>query len=299
MGLNMKLVLTIPAYNESKSIEKVISEVKSVLSTTSCHSEILVIDDGSTDNTASLARSAGAKVYSHPKNYGLAETFKTEMQKALEMGPDVIVHFDADGQYMAKDIPRLLKEIENGSDLVLGSRFLGKIESMPMIKRIGNKLFSRVISNVTGQKITDGQTGFRAFKKEVAEKIPITSNHTYTQEQIIRAVKAKFRVTEVPVYFAKRRFGSSRLMSNPFSYAARAWINLMRIYRDYEPLKFFGIIGLSFFGIGFLLGLFIFYSFITTGAVGGLPRVMLCILLMSMGIQIAIFGFLADMMTKG
>jgi glycosyltransferase involved in cell wall biosynthesis len=294
----MKIVLTIPAYNEAKSIEKVISDVKAELSNIHHHSEILVVDDGSTDNTAAIAKAAGARVYSHPKNYGLAETFKTEMTRALEMGPDVIIHFDADGQYLARDIPKLVKEIESGSDLVLGSRFLGKIESMPLIKRIGNKMFSRVISNITGLRITDGQTGFRAFTKEVATKIRITSNHTYTQEQIIRAVKAKFKVTEVPVYFAKRRHGTSRLMTNAFGYAARAWMNLMRIYRDYEPLKFFGIIGLSFFGLGFLLGLFILYSFITTGAVGALPRVMLCILLMSLGIQIAIFGFLADMMNK-
>ena len=147
------------------------------------------MDDGSKDNTASAAKNAKALAYSHPKNYGLAETFITEVEKSIRLGADVIVHIDADTQYKPEEIPSLIKEIENGYDLVLGSRFKGTIESMPFTKKFGNIAFSRVISNVTGTDISDAQTGFRAFTKEVAEKIKITSGHTYTQEQIIRAVK--------------------------------------------------------------------------------------------------------------
>jgi len=293
----MKITVTIPAYNEAKSIGRLIKEIKDVMNSGKYNYNILVVDDGSLDNTAEIARKSGAIVYSHPKNYGLAETFKTELKKCLELKSDVIVHIDADGQYLPKEIPRLLNEIKNGYDLVLGSRFKGKIEYMPLIKRIGNITFSRVVSKITRIKITDSQTGFRAFKKEVAKEVPIISNHTYTQEQIIRAVKQKFKIKEVPIYFAKRN-GKSKLIRNPFEYAVKAWINIIRINRDYEPLKFFGISGSFIFLIGFIIGLYLIYLHFTSGIVGHFALIMLDILILSMGLQIIIFGFLADMEKK-
>ncbi len=290
----MKTVITIPAYNEEKTIGIVITNIHEVMKNNRYNYKILVVDDGSKDKTAEIAKKAGAVVYSHPKNYGLAETFKTEVKKSLEMKADVIVHIDADNQYLPKEIPRLIKEIGNGYDLVLGSRFKGKIESMPIIKRCGNKAFSKVISNISGIKISDAQTGFRAFTKQVAENIKITSKYTYTQEQIIKAVKEKFKIKEVPIYFAKRN-GKSRLISNPISYALRAFINLIRVYRDYEPLKFFGIAGALIFSVGFLIGLYLIFLHFTSGIVGHFPLIMLDVLILSFSLQIIIFGFLADM----
>ena len=147
-------------------------------------------------------------------------------------------------------------------------------------------------------QISDAQTGFRAFTRKVAESIPITSNHTYTQEQIIRAVKQKLKIKEVPIYFARRN-GKSRLIPNPFSYAIRAWINIIRTYRDYEPLKFFGVIGSIIFGIGILLGLYlVYFQFFGGGAFRHLGLMMLDILILSIGLQIIIFGFIADMNRK-
>lgn len=290
----MKIVVTIPAYNEAKSIGRLVKDIKNAMSGKYNYS-ILVVDDGSTDKTNEIAKKSGAVAYSHPKNYGLAETFKTEIKKCLELKADVIVHIDADGQYLPKEIPKLLKEIKNGNDLVLGSRFKGEIECMPLVKRIGNIAFSKVVSGITSLRISDAQTGFRAFTKKVAEEIPITSNHTYTQEQIIRAVKQKFRVKEVPIYFAKRD-GKSRLISSPFGYATRALINIIRTYRDYEPLKFFGIVGSSIFLVGILLGLYlVYFQFFGEGAFRHLGLMMLDILVLSIGLQIIIFGFLADM----
>ncbi len=292
----MKVIITIPAYNEEKTISSVIKEIEVVMGNSKYRPnyQILVINDGSKDKTAEISRKAGALVYSHPQNYGLAETFRTEINTCLKLKADVIVHIDADGQYLAKDIILLLEKIEEGYDLVLGSRFKGKIEYMPFIKKIGNKAFSKVISAITKTKISDAQTGFRAFKRSIAERIDLISDHTYTQEQIIRAVREKFKIAEVPVYFAKRK-DKSRLINNSFEYAVKAWINIIRIYRDYEPLKFFGSIGLSLTVAGMLLGLFIVFTFLATGNVGGTPRVILSMLLVLVGIQIILFGFLADM----
>ena len=294
----MQIVITIPAYNEEKTIEFLIRDINEAMKDKDYDYKILVVDDGSKDGTAKNAKNANAIVYSHPKNYGLAETFKTEIKKALELNADIIVHIDADIQYKPIEIPKLLSEIEKGYDLVLGSRFKGKIESMPLIKKLGNMAFSRIISNIAGVKISDAQTGFRAFTKEVAEKIIITSDHTYTQEQIIRAVRGKFKINEVPIYFAKRK-DESRLISNPFVYAVRAWINIIRIYRDYEPLKFFGITGSLIFLIGIILGLYlVFVQLFAEGVNRHLGLMMLDILILSIGLQIIIFGFIADMNRK-
>ncbi|MBI2101500.1 glycosyltransferase family 2 protein [Candidatus Woesearchaeota archaeon] len=290
----MKIVVTVPAYNESGSIGKVINDIRKVMNSNKYDYRVLVVDDGSTDRTAEAARKSGAIAYSHPKNYGLAETFITEIKKCLELKADVIVHIDADGQYLPSEIPNLVSEIKKGYDLVLGSRFKGEIESMPLVKRIGNIAFSKVVSQITNMKITDAQTGFRAFTSELAKSVNIRSKHTYTQEQIIRAVMQKFRIKEVPVYFRKRS-GKSRLIKNTFGYAARAWINIIRIYRDYEPLKFFGLLGSFIFSIGFLIGLYLVYLHFTSGIVGHFALLMLDVLILSIGLQITIFGFLADM----
>lgn len=294
----MKIIITIPAYNEEKTILGLIGNIKKVMNSKRYNYKTLVVNDGSKDKTTEIAKKAGAIVYSHPKNYGLAETFRTEIEKALELEADVIVHIDADMQYQPEEIPKLIKEIENGYDLVLGSRFMGKIEYMPLINRIGNILFSKVVSQIAGMKISDAQTGFRAFRRNVAEKVEITSNYTYTQEQIIRAVKQKFKVKEVPIYFAKRD-GKSRLISNPFGYATRAFVNLIRVYRDFEPLKFFGVGSALILFVGFILGLYlVYFQFFGNGAFRHMGLMMLDVLILSIGLQFIIFGFIADMFKK-
>ena len=294
----MNIAVTIPCYNEEKTIGVLISKIHKVMKSNRYRYSIIVVDDGSNDKTAETAKKAGSIVYSHPKNYGLAECFRTEIEKCIERNADVIVHIDADLQYKPEEIPRLVDEIENGYDLVLGSRFKGKIEEMPLVKRLGNIAFSKVVSQITGLKISDAQTGFRAFRRAVAEKVKISSKHTYTQEQIIRTVREKFRIMEVPIYFAKRK-DESRLISNPFGYAIRAFINLIRVYRDFEPLKFFGIVGGVILFVGFVLGLYlVYFQFFGNGIFRHFGLMMLDILVLSIGLQIIIFGFLADMNRK-
>ncbi len=291
----MKVIITIPAYNEQRTIGSIIKRIHDVMKFQKYRYEILVVDDGSKDNTKSAAQKAGARVYTHPKNYGLAETFRTEIEQACVLKADVIVHIDADMQYLPEEIPKLIAEINQGYDLVLGSRFLGKIESMPLVNWLGNIAFSKVISQISGVLISDAQTGFRAFTKKVAQAIRIRSDHTYTQEQIIRAVHQKFRIKEIPIYFAKRK-DKSRLISNPFSYALRAWINIIRVYRDYQPLRFFGSIGFLIFSLGFLIGLYMVYLHFTSGIYGHFALLMLDVVILSLGFQLIMFALLADML---
>ena len=292
----MRVVITIPAYNEEKTVGSIIREIKEVMDKTSYNYQILVLDDGSKDKTVEAAKKNGAFVVSNKRNLGLAETFKREMKECLKLKADIIVHTDADGQYPSYYIPEMIEKVEHGYDLVLGSRFgKGSYGGSSIMKKLGNRAFARVFSNLLKTKITDTTTGFRAFSKEVAE-LPLINTFTYTQEQLIRAGKSKMKIGEIPIKTNKTR--PSKLFRNPFDYAVKAWINIFRIYRDFEPLKFFGRIGLLFILAGFLLGLFILYKIITVGSAGGIPRVILSMLLILVGIQIAFFGFLADMNRK-
>jgi len=293
----MKVIIAIPAYNEENDLPRVIKEIKEVMGKTKYDYEIQVVDDGSKDRTVEVAEISGASlVYSNPRNLGLAETFKEELKYALKNKADIIVHTDADGQYNPQHIPELIKKIEQGYDLVLGSRFRRGIKNMPLIKKIGNKVFSKVISSLISQKITDSTTGFRAFTKEVASNIEFINTFTYTQEQIIKAAKQKFKITEIPIETRTTR--DSRLFNNPLEYAVKAWINILRIYRDYDPLKFFGIFGSIFLGIGVLIGLYFTIIHFTTGISGHTGLLILMLLLITNGIQIILFGFFADMRKK-
>ena len=290
----MKLIITIPSYNEEKDIVNTISEIKKVME--NYNYKIHVVDDGSKDKTVELAKKAGATVFSNPRNLGLAETFQEEIKHCLKAKADIIIHTDADGQYYPQHIPELIKKIEEGYDLVLGSRFKGKIEHMPLIKKLGNKAFSKVISSLTGLRITDSTTGFRAFTKELASSIKFINTFTYTHEQLIKAAKQKFKITEIPIN--SRRTRESKLFRNPLEYAVKSWVNIFRIYRDYDPLKFFGSFGISFLLIGFIIGLNFIYMHLTTGIQGHIGLFFLMILLIITGIQIILFGFFADMNKK-
>jgi glycosyltransferase involved in cell wall biosynthesis len=295
MKRSAKVVISIPAYNEEKTLPRVLSDIKEVMQKTSYNYQILVFNDGSRDKTMEVAKAHGAVVGSH-RHKGLAETFKAEMRECLKLKADIIVHTDADGQYHPQHIPELIKKVEDGYDLVLGSRFRGRIEKMPFMKRMGNIAFSSVISSLTSAKVSDSTTGYRAFTSEVARDINYINTFTYTQEQIIKAAKQGFKITDIPIIARKTR--PSRLFSGPFQYAIKAWINIFRIYRDYDPLKFFGYIGGTMFVMGFIIGIYIFSQILLTGQAGGIPRVILSALLMLVGIQIGILGFLADMLRK-
>tara|TARA_Y100000034_G_scaffold47855_1_gene59029 strand:+ start:410 stop:1303 length:894 start_codon:yes stop_codon:yes gene_type:complete len=293
-----KILISIPAYNEEKTLPNVISEIKNAMDDSKYKKnyKILVLNDGSKDKTVEVAKKAGAIVVSHKRNQGLAQTFVDEVKEFLKSKADVMVHTDADGQYPAVFIPKLIEKIEIGYDLVLGSRFKGKIEKMPIMKRLGNIAFSFVFTTLIRKNITDTTTGFRAFTRDVAESITFINTFTYTQEQILKAARQKFKIKEIPIFARKTR--DSRLFKSPLQYAIKAWINIFRIYRDYDPLKFFGVIGLSMFSLGFVIGLYFIYLHLTTGIVGHLGLLFLMLLLIFSGIQIVFFGFLADMVKK-
>ena len=291
----MRNIISIPAYNEEKTLTSVIEDIKKVMSNTSYKYDILVLNDGSTDNTETVAKKLGAIVKGHKRNMGLAYTFKREMEECLQLKADIIIHTDADGQYPAEYIPEMIKKVEEGYDLVLGTRFDKGMYSGSFIKKIGNIAFAKVFSNLLKTKITDTTTGFRAFNRKVAE-LPLINSFTYTQEQLIRTGRSNMDIFELPIKTRETR--SSRLFKNPFDYAVKAWVNIFRIYRDFQPLSFFGRIGIIFVSFGVAIGIWLVYLFLTTGKIGHVPSTILSMLLITTGVQIILFGFLADMFKK-
>ena len=228
----MKLVVMIPAYNEENTIAHVIREIPRHISGIDVI-EIIVIDDGSTDLTKSNALAAGANlVISHKTNRGLASAFRTGLRKALQRDADIIVNTDADFQYDQRQIPDLIQPIlKNKADLVLGSRFKGHIEDMPIKKKLGNYLATFVTRILSGYPISDAQSGFRAFNRKLALSLRIISKKTYVQETIIRTARSNYKIIEIPIIFRKRA-GKSRLVKSIWGYAIKVFPDLIRCYID-------------------------------------------------------------------
>jgi len=291
----MKLTVTIPSFNEEKTISKVIREIPKKIPGIK-KIEIIVIDDGSTDKTASVARKLGAVVVRHPGNRGLAKTFKTGIDTALARGADIVMNTDADFQYNQKQIPLVVKPIIEGkADIVLGSRFKGWIEDMSLGKRYGNILATKVVSFVSGLKISDAQSGFRAFSREAALRMNISGDFTYTQESLLIAAEHKMKIVEVPIDFRKRA-DESRLFGSIWTFAKRAGKTLMINYLNYHPLRVFLSLGFLLFVSGILFGYRVLSHYFATGVVGPyLPSAVLASLLIILGVQVTIIGLVAEM----
>jgi len=190
----MKLITIIPAYNEEKAIKDVIyGAVK--------YSDVLVVDDGSTDHTFKLAKKTGSEVIKHEKNRGKGAAIKTGLKYSLNSGYDVIILMDGDGQHNPLYIPSFISSIKN-AELVLGSRFIaGTPEDMPFQRRLSNKITTKIIKYVTGYEITDSQSGFRAIKSQVARIFLDIDydDYVYESEMLYKAYKNKIRVVEVAI----------------------------------------------------------------------------------------------------
>ena len=292
----MKMVITIPAYNEENTIGKVIAEIPRTIPGID-EIKILVIDDGSTDLTADVAIKAGADtILTHKHNMGLARTFRDGLNAALEMGADIVVNTDADNQYDGKEITKLITPILEGkADLVLGDRQIDHLDHMPRGNLWGNKLATQVIRWTTRLPIRDAQTGFRAFSREAASRMNLTGDYTYTQETIIQAANKNLTIEQVPIDFRKRE-GKSRLISSILRYARSAGVTIFRSFGAYHPFVIFSAIGLGCILIGLIIGFRVIIHFFETGMVTPyLPSALLTTVLVIVGSLAILFGLLADM----
>lgn len=295
----IRLVVLIPAFNEEKTIRNVVSEIPKKIPGIS-EIKVLVVNDGSTDNTAKEAKKAGANfVVSHSSNLGLGVAFRTGIENALKIGAGIIVNIDADGQFNAGDIPKLIAPILEGkADLVTCTRFKEKSLSpkMPAIKKFGNSVFTKIISFLARQKFTDTQCGFRAYSRECALRLNLFGKHTYTQEALLDAIEKGMRVAEVPCLVLGERSGKSRVVQSWFAYSIKALIIITRTIRDHKPLQFFGSIGLFFFLIGAASAFWLWIRLLMEHKIDPFMWVVYAdVILIVLGFLLAILALIADM----
>lgn len=210
MGKIQRLIVFLPAHNEEESIGEVIRKIPRTFHP-DVEVKVLVVNDGSTDNTVEAAKKAGADYFLHfEKNQGLGAAVRSGLKKSFDLGADLAVMIDADNEYPADQIPELLEPIFNGeADYTMGSRFLGTIKGMKIHRRLGNYFFTLLQSILLGHWIHDGQSGMRAFSRQVLEHAEIIHDYNYAQVLTLNIVRKGFRVKEVPIRYKVRETGTS------------------------------------------------------------------------------------------
>lgn len=236
----VKLLIQIPALNEAATLGQTLSELPRSLPGVD-QIQVLVVDDGSHDATAEIARAYGADVFSFPARQGLARVFATALRLSLERGADVIVHTDADNQYPARFIPALIQPVLDGkADMVIGARPIERIRQFSTLKKILQVVGSAVVRLLSGVDVVDAPSGFRAYSREAALRLTIVSGFTYTLETLLQAKAKGLTVTSVPIE-VNTVTRPSRLFKNIPIYLARSFSTIVRIQLLYHPMELFMI----------------------------------------------------------
>jgi glycosyltransferase involved in cell wall biosynthesis len=294
-----KLIIQIPCLNEAATLPATLADLPASVPGIDVI-ETLVIDDGSRDGTADVARAHGVHhVVRLTRNKGLAAAFVAGIDASLKQGADFIVNTDADNQYGGHEIPKLLAPLLRGeADMVIGDRNIAELQHMSWQKRQLQRLGSWVVRQVSNTTVPDTTSGFRAYTREAALRMTIVSEFSYTLESIIQAGKKRMAIAHVPIT-TNPRTRDSRLFDSIFGYIKRSAATIVRIYAMYEPLKVFSYIGLTIFGIGFLLALRFLYNYLTDFTGGGrfVQSLIISAVLMIVGFQVLLIGLLADVIS--
>lgn len=299
-----RLAVILPALNEQQTIDDVIQRIPKNIKGVS-RVDVVVVDDGSTDQTAELALAAGASVVRHRSNLGVGAAFASGIQWALQSDADVIVNMDADGQFRPEDIPVLIDPIlSDGYGFVTCTRFsdADNLPAMPKIKLWGNRMMCRLVNAIIpSPRFTDVSCGFRAYSRDTALRMNLFGHFTYTQESIIDLAAKGTAMTEVSLEVrGTREFGQSRVANNLWRYAWRSFSIILRALRDWRPMLFFGSISIGFLLLGIALLVFVSGWWLLTGrttpwtsliTIGGVNTVM--------GVVFAVLALVADQIGRG
>jgi glycosyltransferase involved in cell wall biosynthesis len=294
----MKLIIQIPCYNEALTLPETLSHLPKKIDGID-QIEYLVIDDGSQDNTADVAKEHGANhVIRLKKNQGLAGAFKAGLDACIRLGADIIVNTDADNQYVSADIPKLIEPIlKQNAELVIGDRGVATEESFTPLKRKLQTFGSYVVSKASGLDIPDATSGFRAMTRETALKTNVLSNYSYTLETLIQAGNRNISVTSVPVRTNPPR-RPSRLMHGIGDYLVQSTITIIRAYAMYRAIRVFFSIGIVLIVAGGVLAIRYLVFFIQGQGAGHVQSVILAAILLIVGFQTMLNGLLADLIAS-
>jgi glycosyltransferase involved in cell wall biosynthesis len=292
-----KLIIQIPCLNEAETLPATLRDLPTRLDGIDVI-ETLVIDDGSRDRTADVAREQGVThVLRFRRRKGLAAAFMAGIDACLKHGADFIVNTDGDNQYAGRDIARLIAPLLAGhADIVIGDRNIRDLAHMPAHKKFLQRLGSWVVRQVSNTTVPDTTSGFRAYTREAALRMTIVSDFSYTLESIIQAGKKRMAIAHVEIG-SNPRTRPSRLFDSLLNYMKHSTATIVRIYAMYEPLKIFTYIGGTLFLIGFLVSLRFVWDYFTTGGFGHIQSLIFAAVLMIVGFQVALIGLLADVMS--
>ena len=293
----MKLIIQIPCYNEAKSLPITLADLPRNVEGFD-QVEWLIIDDGSTDNTVDVARSHGVDhIVRHFQNRGLARGFMTGLDACLEHGADVIVNTDADNQYDARDIGKLVLPIlEKQAEIVVGARPISQIQHFSPIKKILQKIGSSVVRSFSRTDIPDAPSGFRAISRQAAQQLVVFSDYTYTLETIIQAGQKNIPITSVPIRVNGFQ-RPSRLVKSIPSYVQRSLITILRIFVIYRPFRFFSLIAFFLLISGFIIGVRYLYMASVGNGSGHLHSLILASVLLVAGFQSLLIAFVTDVIS--
>ena len=293
----MKLIIQIPCLNEAEQLPASLGDLPRTVDGFD-EVEWLIIDDGSTDQTVSVARSLGVDhVVSFPQNRGLAAAFQAGLDACLKLGADVIVNTDADNQYDAASIPALVGPILAGdADLVIGDRDVRTIDEFSFSKKRLQVLGSWVVQKASDTEVPDTTSGFRAYTREAALQVTVVSPYTYTIESIIQAGKTRTAIAHVPIG-TNPKLRDSRLFKSPWAYIRRNAGTISRVFAAYEPIRFFGTISALLF-VGSLVGFSPFlYDWIVNGDRSGhIQSIVVGAMLGVAALQVFVLAIVADML---
>lgn len=302
----MRLLIVTICKDEAATIEELVARIPEEVEGIT-RRDVLLIDDGSSDETVQLAKAAGAMVLSDGVNRGLATRFREAADFALTHGYDLMVNIDGDLQFAPEDIPQFVAPIMAGqADFVAADRFTDpatgeerRPENMPAVKYYGNKLGAYIVSKLSNQAFRDVTCGFRSYNRDALYALNINGKHTYTQESFQMLAAKGLRIATVPVvvkYFKDRQ---SRVVTSIPKYAMTSAVNILRAFRDFAPLRFFIVLGSIPFVLGLLavIGLGIYW--LQTGSFSPYKFVGFAgIYMISLGIFLYALGLLADMQVR-
>ena len=290
----MKLIIQIPCLNEAKTLEVALNDLPRHIDGVD-EIEYLIIDDGSTDNTAEVARRWGVNYIVHfKKNRGLALGFMAGLDACLRNGADIIVNTDADNQYRGEDIEKLVRPILEGrSDIVIGARPINETEHFSPLKKKLQHLGSWVVRKASKSTIPDAPSGFRAISREAALRLNVTNEYTYTLETIVQAGRERIPMESVPIR-TNGELRPSRLFHSMFGYVKRSIVTILRAYVMYKPMRFFTIVGAIPFLAGLGLGIRFIVCFCNGEGSGHIQSLILASTLLMLGFMTFVVGFLAD-----
>ncbi len=291
----MKLIIQIPCYNEEATLHIALQDLPKKIEGID-EIEYLIINDGSKDRTVEVARKWGVNyVVNFKRNKGLAYGFLAGIDACLRNGADIIVNTDADNQYVAADIEKLVRPILEGkTDIVIGERPIDETEHFSPLKKKLQHFGSYVVRVASKSDIPDAPSGFRAYSREAAMRLNVINEYTYTLETIVQAGRSKIAMTSVPIR-TNPELRKSRLFHSMFGYVKKSMVTILRAFMMYKPLKFFSIIGALVFLLGAVIGVRFLVFFFSGSGNGHVQSLILASTLMLLGFQTIIVGLQADL----